>query len=288
MPAGHDSLRGSLSFSLYCVDCLSSNILMVCCVAALLPLLYGSAGPKTLCNACGVRYQRQQSKAKSNKRLASERGGKERGSSPAPHSTGGRGSKHARLSATNTPDAAAAAAEAVDDAFSALEGHQLQQMHMAQLMAGAGGDAAAAAAVAAPAAPQHHHGTRRNAKQAAAAAAAVGGSPPGPGARGRQQHKAAAALDAAGLTGAAAGQGSKGMGKGGRGGAAEVAGSSSGAAGKHKAGHPALAAAVAAAGEQLGYYADEGSPPNSNTRILEYEDEEGAQQQQQQLMREVS
>lgn len=30
-------------------------------------------GPKTLCNACGVRYQRSQSKAKSNKRLASER-----------------------------------------------------------------------------------------------------------------------------------------------------------------------------------------------------------------------
>jgi hypothetical protein len=54
-----------------------------------------------LCNACGVRYQRQQSKAKSNKRLASDRGGgKERGSSPAPHG-GGRGSKHARLSAAS-------------------------------------------------------------------------------------------------------------------------------------------------------------------------------------------
>ncbi|KAF6265750.1 hypothetical protein COO60DRAFT_1623835 [Scenedesmus sp. NREL 46B-D3] len=33
----------------------------------------GPQGPKTLCNACGVRYQRSQSKAKSNKRQASER-----------------------------------------------------------------------------------------------------------------------------------------------------------------------------------------------------------------------
>ncbi|WIA14550.1 hypothetical protein OEZ85_003067 [Tetradesmus obliquus] len=40
----------------------------------------GPQGPKTLCNACGVRYQRSQSKAKSNKRQASERARSERGS----------------------------------------------------------------------------------------------------------------------------------------------------------------------------------------------------------------
>jgi hypothetical protein len=53
------------------------------------------------------------------------------------------------------------------------------------------------------------------------------------------------------------------------------------AGGKAKGhGHPALAAAVAAAGEQLGYYADERSPPNSNTRILEYDEQEDPQQHQ--------
>jgi hypothetical protein len=42
--------------------------------------VFHSSGPKTLCNACGVRYQRSQSKAKSNKRQASERARNERGS----------------------------------------------------------------------------------------------------------------------------------------------------------------------------------------------------------------
>jgi hypothetical protein len=43
-------------------------------------LFHHPAGPKTLCNACGVRYQRSQSKAKSNKRQASERARSDRGS----------------------------------------------------------------------------------------------------------------------------------------------------------------------------------------------------------------
>jgi hypothetical protein len=75
------------------------------------------AGPKTLCNACGVRYQRSQSKAKSNKRQASERARNDRGSPM--HA---RAPKQACL-ANRTAAAANDASKAAADGTTAGHGH---------------------------------------------------------------------------------------------------------------------------------------------------------------------
>lgn len=72
------------------------------------------AGPKTLCNACGVRYQRSQSKAKSNKRTAAD---KCRGSP-----LHGRAPKQACLSRLSANSSAAAAMSPTADIAIAGDG----------------------------------------------------------------------------------------------------------------------------------------------------------------------
>eukprot|EP00879_Flechtneria_rotunda_P001503 GHRR01001660.1.p1 GENE.GHRR01001660.1~~GHRR01001660.1.p1 ORF type:complete len:1310 (+),score=607.85 GHRR01001660.1:230-4159(+) len=224
----------------------------------------GPQGPKTLCNACGVRYQRSMSKNKSNKRAAADRARKE--CSPLQP----RAAKQVRLTAATVVAAGAgdnAGSKCVQANTKAGSEPTSSETPEQQLTAGG-----------------HSHGTRSSTgargQQGASSKTSTSRVSASSGRR-RQQLRGAAASNkvvtileqqvqrgGGGSSGKAAGNRSTAKG-----------GATGGSSGISSRQHLGAAVAAAAALSEHHYFEGASSPPNLNTHMLEEQDDDGDGQQ---------